>query len=105
MFDNKAQYAKSKADNLARRAKIREAKRSLKAAHAGMVQKLLGGVQRKLAPNAFKGYKPLSPLQAMVHKLTNWQRGRWSAAGYPGLRHQNTELVKPYTEMRRSDFI
>ncbi len=32
----------------------------------------------------------------VVNKLTNWQRGKWARAGYPGLVRWEEEKVKPF---------
>ncbi len=34
---------------------------------------------------------------AVVNKLTNWQRGKWARAGYPGLARWEGEKVFPFT--------
>lgn len=39
--------------------------------------------------------------QAVVNRLTNWQRNRWAAAGYPGLHDMLTGPVERYALLRR----
>ncbi len=33
---------------------------------------------------------------AVVNKLTNWQRGKWARAGYPGLARWEGMKVEPF---------
>lgn len=40
--------------------------------------------------------------QAMVNRLTNWQRSRWAAAGYPGLHGTVAGSVEPFSTLRRT---
>lgn len=34
--------------------------------------------------------------RAVVEKMTNHERNLWARAGYPGLKHKETEKLKPY---------
>jgi hypothetical protein len=42
-------------------------------------------------------------VQVEVNKLTNWQRGRWARAGYPGLHPSDLDPAKvaPFGKLKK----
>lgn len=41
---------------------------------------------------------------AMVNRLTNWQRNQWAKAGYPGGHGANKDekLIEPFTSLKKA---
>lgn len=60
---------------------------------------LLANMQRKM----FNRSATAAAFNAVINKMTNWQRNQWSKKGYPGLRKHEIELVQPFLEMERSN--
>jgi hypothetical protein len=47
-----------------------------------LIVRIIKGLMPKMKPVEAKTFT-VDPIQAAINKLTNWQRGRWQAAGRP----------------------
>lgn len=58
-----------------------------------LIVRIIKGLMPKVKPVA-RTFTP-DPVQTAINKLTNWQRGRWQAAGRP----MSVAAIMPFTQL------